>query len=91
MLQKLLKKLAWETEPIPSCNRHSFKVSDVIPYELAVEEMKKAIEKSYGRKGEDIVKMNNAAVDKGAMKLLRFKFLLNGKTIELRIKNERTG
>lgn len=42
-----------------------FKVSNVISYELAVTEMKKAISKSYGRKGEDIVNMNNAAVDKG--------------------------
>ena len=42
-----------------------FKISNVIPYEKAVEEMKKAIVKSYGRKGEDVVKMNKAAVDKG--------------------------
>ncbi|MBN2683605.1 MAG: pyruvate:ferredoxin (flavodoxin) oxidoreductase [Bacteroidales bacterium] len=42
-----------------------FKVSNVIPYELAVKEMKKAIDKSYGRKGEHIVKMNYASVDKG--------------------------
>ena len=43
-----------------------FKNSGVIPYELAVKEMKKAIEKSYGRKGDDIVSMNNAAVDAGS-------------------------
>ncbi len=43
-----------------------FKISEVIPYELAVKEMKKAIEKSYGRKGEHIVNMNNAAVDAGS-------------------------
>ncbi|NOZ46360.1 MAG: pyruvate:ferredoxin (flavodoxin) oxidoreductase [Chlorobi bacterium] len=42
-----------------------FKIAEVIPYELAVKEMKKAIVKSFGRKGEDIVNMNNAAVDKG--------------------------
>lgn len=42
-----------------------FKVSQVIPYELAVKEMKDAIYKTYGRKGEMIVKMNNAAIDKG--------------------------
>ena len=44
-----------------------FKISEVIPYEVAVEQMKKAIVKSYGRKGEDIVKMNNAAVDRGGI------------------------
>ncbi|MBN2727762.1 MAG: pyruvate:ferredoxin (flavodoxin) oxidoreductase [Bacteroidales bacterium] len=42
-----------------------FKISNVIPYDLAVTEMKKAIQKSFGRKGEEIVRMNNAAVDKG--------------------------
>ncbi|MCL2246583.1 MAG: pyruvate:ferredoxin (flavodoxin) oxidoreductase [Lentimicrobiaceae bacterium] len=42
-----------------------FKISDVIPYETAVKEMKKAIEKSYGRKGDRVVKMNNDAVDAG--------------------------
>ncbi len=42
-----------------------FKLAEVIPYEKAVKEMKDAIQKSYGRKGEEIVKMNNAAVDEG--------------------------
>jgi pyruvate-ferredoxin/flavodoxin oxidoreductase len=42
-----------------------FKVANVIPYEKAVEEMKKAIYKSYGKKGEDIVRMNYNAVEKG--------------------------
>ncbi len=42
-----------------------FKVAKVIPYENAVKEMKKAIQKTYGRKGEDIVTMNFAAIDRG--------------------------
>jgi len=42
-----------------------FKVADVIPYEDAVNEMKTAIMKSYGSKGEEIVNMNYAAVDAG--------------------------
>ncbi|HEY5592029.1 MAG TPA: pyruvate:ferredoxin (flavodoxin) oxidoreductase, partial [Paludibacter sp.] len=42
-----------------------FKISKVVPYELAVEKMKYAINKSYGKKGENIVKMNYAAVDRG--------------------------
>ncbi len=42
-----------------------FKIANVIPYELALGEMKAAIKKSFGLKGEDIVKMNYAAVDKG--------------------------
>jgi pyruvate-ferredoxin/flavodoxin oxidoreductase len=42
-----------------------FKLANVIPYEKAEAEMKMAIKKTYGRKGEDVVKMNYAAVDKG--------------------------
>ncbi|MFP4025051.1 MAG: pyruvate:ferredoxin (flavodoxin) oxidoreductase [Thiohalospira sp.] len=42
-----------------------FKISNVIPYDKAVDEMKKAIVKTFGRKGEDIVNMNKAAVDRG--------------------------
>ncbi|MDD2195957.1 MAG: pyruvate:ferredoxin (flavodoxin) oxidoreductase [Bacteroidales bacterium] len=43
-----------------------FKISEVIPYDLAVKAMKDAVNRSFGRKGEDIVKMNYAAIDKGA-------------------------
>ncbi|MFO7756415.1 MAG: pyruvate:ferredoxin (flavodoxin) oxidoreductase [Bacteroidales bacterium] len=42
-----------------------FKVAGVIPYDKAVDEMKKFIVKSYGNKGEEIVNMNYAAVDRG--------------------------
>jgi pyruvate-ferredoxin/flavodoxin oxidoreductase len=42
-----------------------FKITNVIPFELAVDQMKKAIVKSYGMKGEQIVNMNFAAVDAG--------------------------
>ena len=42
-----------------------FRVTQVIPEDLAVEQMKKFIVKSYGKKGEDIVNMNYAAVDRG--------------------------
>ena len=40
-----------------------FKISNVIPIEQAVGAIKDAIKKSYGKKGEKIVAMNNAAVD----------------------------
>jgi len=42
-----------------------FKISEVIAYNTAVDYMKKAVVKSFGRKGEEIVKMNNAAIDRG--------------------------
>lgn len=42
-----------------------FKVAEVVPYTMAVEQMKAFIVKSYGRKGEEIVNMNYAAVEAG--------------------------
>jgi pyruvate-ferredoxin/flavodoxin oxidoreductase len=42
-----------------------FRITKVIPEDLAVEQMKKFIVKSYGKKGEDVVNMNYAAVDRG--------------------------
>ena len=42
-----------------------FRITQVIPEELAVEQMKKFIVKSYGSKGEDVVNKNYAAVDRG--------------------------
>ena len=42
-----------------------FRITGVIPVDLAVEQMKKFIVKSYGKKGQDIVDKNNAAVDRG--------------------------
>ena len=42
-----------------------FRITRVIPEKEAVEQMKKFIVKSYGKKGEDIVNMNYAAVDRG--------------------------
>ncbi len=42
-----------------------FRITEVIPVDLAVEEMKKFIVKSYSKKGENVVNMNFAAVDRG--------------------------
>jgi pyruvate-ferredoxin/flavodoxin oxidoreductase len=42
-----------------------FKLSNVIPLDMAVEKMKEAIVKSYGHKGGDVVNNNWAAVDAG--------------------------
>lgn len=42
-----------------------FRITQVIPVELAVEQMKKFIVKSYGKKGEEVVNKNYAAVDRG--------------------------
>ena len=42
-----------------------FRITGVIPVEQAIEEMKHFIVKSYGKKGEDVVNKNYAAVDRG--------------------------
>ena len=42
-----------------------FRITEVIPVDLAIEQMKKFIVKSYGKKGEDVVNKNYAAVDRG--------------------------
>lgn len=42
-----------------------FRITEVIPVDLAVEQMKKFIVKSYGKKGQDVVDLNYAAVDRG--------------------------
>ena len=40
-----------------------FAISGVLPREEAIDQIKKAIQKTYGKKGEEIVKRNFAAVD----------------------------
>ncbi len=42
-----------------------FKIANVIPYEKAVDTMKKFVIKSFGMKGDDVVRMNNEAIDRG--------------------------
>ncbi|NLM00735.1 MAG: pyruvate:ferredoxin (flavodoxin) oxidoreductase [Treponema sp.] len=42
-----------------------FKLANVMPIEKAVELMKDAAKKSYGKKGEDVVQMNWKAIDAG--------------------------
>lgn len=46
-----------------------FKLANVIPVEEATGYLKESIVKSYGKKGENIVKMNQDAVDKGITSL----------------------
>ncbi|MBP3447609.1 MAG: pyruvate:ferredoxin (flavodoxin) oxidoreductase [Clostridia bacterium] len=46
-----------------------FKLANVMNIDDAVSYMKEAIKKSYGKKGDDIVNMNNAAVDAGVQKV----------------------
>jgi len=59
-----------------------FKLSAVIPYDEAVKFIKEAIKKSYGKKGDDVVKMNNDAVDKGANELVKIEIPAEWKSLK---------
>ncbi len=58
-----------------------FRITNVIPFEMAVEEMKKAILKSYGRKGEQVVKMNYEAIDAGGANVVKVDVPVDWKNI----------
>lgn len=60
-----------------------FKITNVIPFETAVYEMKKAIVKSYGKAGEKVVNMNYAAVDAGAANFHKVEVPAEWKKIQL--------
>ncbi|HHW30652.1 MAG TPA: pyruvate:ferredoxin (flavodoxin) oxidoreductase [Clostridiaceae bacterium] len=48
-----------------------FKLANVIPFEDALEYLKNSVEKMYGKKGQDIVDMNIAAIDKAVEALIK--------------------
>ena len=48
-----------------------FKLAAIIPEEEAIRLMKEAAKKTYGRKGDDIVNMNYAAIDAGAQQVVK--------------------
>ncbi|MDS1030503.1 pyruvate:ferredoxin (flavodoxin) oxidoreductase [Bacillota bacterium LX-D] len=48
-----------------------FKLTNVIPLDDAVKYLKEAIVKSYGKKGDKVIQMNYAAVDKGIEALVK--------------------
>ena len=67
-----------------------FKITGVIPYDVAVDEMKKAIVKSYGKKGERIVNMNYAAVEAGGINVKKVAVPAEWKKIKLAGEEEQT-
>jgi pyruvate-ferredoxin/flavodoxin oxidoreductase len=60
-----------------------FKITNVIPFDMAVEQMKRAIVKTYGQKGEKIVNMNFAAVDAGGQNVVKVEVPSEWKDIKL--------
>ena len=51
-----------------------FKLADIIPYEDAEKYMKKMIEKAYSKKGDAVVQMNYACVDKAVENLVEVNY-----------------
>ncbi len=51
-----------------------FKLANVLPIDDAIEYIKKAIKKTYGKKGDKVVNMNIAAVDKALEALTEIKY-----------------
>ncbi|WP_270446636.1 4Fe-4S binding protein, partial [Anaeroglobus sp. AF13-6AC] len=48
-----------------------FKLSEVIPVDLAIEKLKEAVVKSYGKKGQEVVNKNYAAIDEGLNNIVK--------------------
>ena len=61
-----------------------FKLAKVIDLDKAVEYLKEAIEKSYGKKGKTIVELNYKAVDAGIESLVKIDVQRIGLTLRRR-------
>ncbi|SFB23125.1 pyruvate:ferredoxin (flavodoxin) oxidoreductase [Clostridium frigidicarnis] len=59
-----------------------FKLAKIIPVEDAINYLKQAVVTSYGKKGEKVVNMNNAAIDKGVESIVEIKIPEAWKTAE---------
>ena len=57
-----------------------FKLANIIPEEKAIELMKAAAKATYGRKGDDVVQKNWAAIDEGAKQAIEIKVPESWKT-----------
>ena len=63
------KRPAWAGASTPSCRPASSTSRSIIPPEEAIAAIKKAIEKTYGKRGEKVVQMNYNAVDQAIANL----------------------
>ncbi|WP_105176109.1 MULTISPECIES: pyruvate:ferredoxin (flavodoxin) oxidoreductase [Clostridium] len=59
-----------------------FKLANIIPVEDAVKYLKDSVVTSYGKKGEKVVNMNNAAIDKGVESIVEIKLPEAWKTVK---------
>jgi len=65
-----------------------FKLANVLPMEKAIEYLNKAIEKAYGKKGEEIVKKNKDAVKRAIEALREVKYPIGWKDLPGDLKTE---
>ncbi|MBU3174708.1 pyruvate:ferredoxin (flavodoxin) oxidoreductase [Clostridium estertheticum] len=59
-----------------------FKLADIIPVEDAVKYLKAAVITSYGKKGEKVINMNNAAIDEGVQSVVKINVPASWKTVK---------
>ncbi len=52
------------------CQSAFFKLANIIPVDDAIKYLKESVETTYGKKGQKVVDMNNAAIDKGVNALV---------------------
>ncbi len=67
-----------------------FKLTDIISIEEVSNHLKKEVEKSYSAKGQNVVDMNNAAIDKGFENIKKIVVPDEWKTMEDKKTNENT-
>ncbi|GAA0746649.1 pyruvate:ferredoxin (flavodoxin) oxidoreductase [Clostridium oceanicum] len=64
------------------CQAAFFKISNIIPVEDAVKYLKEAVVTNYGKKGQKIVDMNNAAIDEGVNAIVKIDVKDSWKNLE---------
>ncbi len=65
-----------------------FKLANIIPVEDAVKYLKDAVVTSYGKKGQKVVDMNNAAIDKGIESIVEINVPATWKDVKDEVKEE---
>ena len=65
-----------------------FKLSQVLPLDDAIKRLKDMIVKSYGKKGEEVVNMNYAAVDQGIESLVKIDVPASWKDAEIEAEHD---
>ncbi|MCQ2363885.1 MAG: 2-oxoacid:acceptor oxidoreductase family protein, partial [Acidaminococcaceae bacterium] len=68
-----------------------FKLADIIPIQDAVKFLKDAVEHSYGKKGQNVVDMNNAAIDRGIDAIVKVEIPAEWASAEDSFMPEKTG